>query len=241
MPPMWVRPWAQESEALKYKLIALASILVAGALGVCIPFIGRVVPALSPEKDGFFIIKAFAAGVILATGFIHVLPDAFESLTSPCLKEHPWGDFPFTGFIVMVATMLTLLFETSSAAYQLRSHESRTALKPDDGYGDEERNPQHMGQVAAHTYATHGHAHGSISNLSQVDRYRIVSKVSNTLNFYVLVFFFCTFVQYWKLLRAFTTLLRSARPKNPNQPKADVPLCDVRLEGGRAEMQTSNK
>ncbi|KAM0005699.1 putative zinc/iron permease [Helianthus debilis subsp. tardiflorus] len=167
----------KKSEALKYKLIALASILVAGALGVCIPFIGRVVPALSPEKDGFFIIKAFAAGVILATGFIHVLPDAFESLTSPCLKEHPWGDFPFTGFIAMVATMLTLLFETSSAAYQLRSHESRTALKPDDGYGDEERNPQHMGQVAAHNHATHGHAHGSISNLSQVDRYRIVSKV----------------------------------------------------------------
>ncbi|KAJ0928547.1 putative zinc/iron permease [Helianthus annuus] len=167
----------KKNEALQYKLIALASILVAGALGVCIPFIGKVVPALSPEKDGFFIIKAFAAGVILATGFIHVLPDAFDKLTNPCLNEHPWGDFPFTGLIAMVATMLTLLFETSSAAYQLRSHESKTVLKPDNGYGDEEQSPQHMGQVAAHTHATHGHAHGSISDLSQVDRYRIVSKV----------------------------------------------------------------
>ncbi|KAK1420131.1 hypothetical protein QVD17_21480 [Tagetes erecta] len=163
----------KKSEALKYKLIALASILFFGALGVCIPFIGKIVPALSPEKDGFFTIKAFAAGVILATSFIHILPDAFESLTSPCLKEHPWGDFPFTGFVAMVATILTLLFETSSAGYQLRSKSE----KPSDGYGDEEQNSRHIGQVAAHTHATHGHAHGSISSLSQVDRYRIVSKV----------------------------------------------------------------
>ncbi|KAL8192435.1 hypothetical protein R6Q57_027620 [Mikania cordata] len=166
----------KKSEALKFKLIALASILVAGAVGVCLPFIGRIVPALSPEKDGFFAIKAFAAGVILATGFVHILPDAFESLTSPCLKENPWGTFPFTGFVAMVATMLTLLFETSSAAYQLRS-QSKTTTKPDGGHGDEEQNPRHMGQVAAHTHAAHGHAHGSISGLSQVDRYRIVSKV----------------------------------------------------------------
>ncbi|XP_076942379.1 zinc transporter 3-like [Bidens hawaiensis] len=165
-----------KSEALKYKLIALASILVAGALGVCLPFIGRIVPSLSPEKDGFFIVKVFAAGVILATGFIHVLPDAFESLTSTCLKEHPWGDFPFTGFVAMVATMLTLLFETSSAAYQQKSR-LEASQKANGEYGDEERNPQHMSQVAVHTHATHGHAHGSMSGLSQVDRYRIVSKV----------------------------------------------------------------
>ncbi|KAK1420132.1 hypothetical protein QVD17_21481 [Tagetes erecta] len=163
----------KKSEALKYKLIALASILFFGALGVCIPFIGKIVPALSPEKDGFFVIKAFAAGVILATGFIHILPDAFESLTSPCLKEHPWGDFPFTGFVAMVATILTLLFETSSAAYQLRSKVEKAA----GGNEDEEENPRHISQVAAHTHATHGHAHGSSSGLSKIDRYRIVSKV----------------------------------------------------------------
>nr|GLL49132.1 zinc transporter 1-like [Ipomoea trifida] len=35
-------------------------------------------------------IKAFAAGVILSTGTIHVLPHAFETLTSPSLH----GAFP---------------------------------------------------------------------------------------------------------------------------------------------------
>jgi hypothetical protein len=95
-----------KSKALRYKIAALVSILVASAIGVCIPLLGKVIPALSPEKDIFFIIKAFAAGVILSTGFIHVLPDAFENLTSPCLNEHPWGDFPFTGFVAMCSCAL---------------------------------------------------------------------------------------------------------------------------------------
>ncbi|KAG8379677.1 hypothetical protein BUALT_Bualt07G0113900 [Buddleja alternifolia] len=88
--------------ALKYKLAAFASILVAGAIGVCIPVMGRTIAALSPDRSFFFIVKAFAAGVILSTGFIHVLPYFFENLTSPCIPASPWGDFPFTGFVAMV-------------------------------------------------------------------------------------------------------------------------------------------
>ncbi|KAA8547492.1 hypothetical protein F0562_003922 [Nyssa sinensis] len=57
-------------EALKYKGAAIASILVACAIGVCIPMLGKIIPALQPDKDLFFVIKAFAAGVILATGFV---------------------------------------------------------------------------------------------------------------------------------------------------------------------------
>ncbi|KAG8379678.1 hypothetical protein BUALT_Bualt07G0114000 [Buddleja alternifolia] len=88
--------------ALKYKLAAFASILVAGAIGVCIPVMGRTIAALSPDRSFFFIVKAFAAGVILSTGFIHVLPYFFENLTSPCIPASPWWDFPFTGFVAMV-------------------------------------------------------------------------------------------------------------------------------------------
>jgi len=45
--------------------------------------------------------KDFAAGV-----------DAFENLTSPCLKEHPWEDFPFSGFVAMCIVMRTLMVDT---------------------------------------------------------------------------------------------------------------------------------
>ncbi|PWA53161.1 Zinc/iron permease [Artemisia annua] len=120
-----VQPTGDKNKALKFKLIALASILISGSIGVSIPFAGKIFPALRPEKDGYFVVKAFAAGVILATAFIHILPQAFESLTSPCLKDHPWADFPFTGFVAMVATIMTLLFETSSEAYQVRAAATR--------------------------------------------------------------------------------------------------------------------
>ncbi|PRQ40006.1 putative zinc/iron permease [Rosa chinensis] len=62
--------------------------LMAGANGVCIPIPGMI-PSLQPEKNIFFITKAFASGVILATRFIHMLPDSLDYLTLPCLKENP--------------------------------------------------------------------------------------------------------------------------------------------------------
>ncbi|XP_024989143.1 zinc transporter 5-like [Cynara cardunculus var. scolymus] len=155
------------NKALKYKLIALASILIAGGIGVSLPFAGKIFPALRPEKDGFFVVKAFAAGVILATGFIHILPQAFESLTSPCLKEEQWAKFPFTGFVAMVATIATLSFETLSAAYQLRDQTAAAAKVVGDVEGEE----MDCGLVDAHILVDD-------SGLSEVHRYRIVSQVN---------------------------------------------------------------
>ncbi|KAK2651225.1 hypothetical protein Ddye_018714 [Dipteronia dyeriana] len=162
-----------KSEALKLKFAAIASILVAGAIGVCIPIVGKAIPALSPEKNVFFIIKAFAAGVILATGFIHVLPDAFENLTSPCLEKNPWEKFPFTGFVAMMAAIGTLMVDASATSYYQRSNLRKS--RPNNG-GDEEKDGAH---VHVHTHATHGHAHGPVSSDqdSQLLRHRVISQV----------------------------------------------------------------
>uniref|UniRef100_M1B778 Metal transporter n=1 Tax=Solanum tuberosum TaxID=4113 RepID=M1B778_SOLTU len=80
-----------KTEALKYKLVADASILIAGAIDVSIPILGKIIPAF--HNNMFILIKTFAAGMILVTGFVHILLDAFESLSSRCLPEKPWGDF----------------------------------------------------------------------------------------------------------------------------------------------------
>ncbi|GMY09555.1 zinc transporter 8-like [Fagus crenata] len=167
-----------KGEALKYKLAAIASILVAGAIGVCIPMLGKRIPALSPEKDIFFMIKAFAAGVILSTGFIHVLPDAFESLTSPCLSENPWGNFPFTGFVAMMSAIGTLMVDAFATSYYKKSHFD----KAQNGIGDAEKDGEHDGHIHVHTHATHGHAHGSVSLTensasSELVRHRVISQV----------------------------------------------------------------
>ncbi|KAK1412269.1 hypothetical protein QVD17_33380 [Tagetes erecta] len=91
-----------KTKALNYKLIAIVSILISGGIGVSLPFAGKIFPALHPDKDGFFVVKTFAAGVILATAFIHILPQAFRRLTSPCLDGDIWVDFPVAGFVAMV-------------------------------------------------------------------------------------------------------------------------------------------
>ncbi|XP_057964120.1 zinc transporter 8 [Malania oleifera] len=169
------------AKALRYKLVAIASILVAGAIGVCLPVIGKSVPALSPEKGVFFMVKAFAAGVILATGFIHVLPDAFEHLTSPCLSENPWGNFPFTGFVAMMSAIGTLMVDTFATSYYRRAHFSKKGVVS----GDEERVGEHAGHVHVHTHASHGHSHGGGNSLqdepsgtsSELVRHRVISQV----------------------------------------------------------------
>lgn len=161
-------------EALKYKLVAVASILIAGAIGVSIPILGKVIPAFRPENNVFFLIKAFAAGVILGTGFVHILPDAFESLSSPCLPEKPWGDFPFAGFIAMISSIGTMMVDLLATSFYKNSN--LTKQKPVNS--DEEK------EVHVHTHSTHGHAHGSVMLTSSegndeldLSRRRVISQV----------------------------------------------------------------
>ncbi|KAK3032513.1 hypothetical protein RJ639_036180 [Escallonia herrerae] len=171
-----------KSQALKYKLVAIAAILVAGAAGVCLPVLGKTIPALRPEKDVFFVIKAFAAGVILATGFIHVLPDAFDNLTCPCLGENPWGKFPFAGFVAMLSSIGTLMVDTFATSYYVKSHFNNKRTPSAVRGNEDEIGVEYGGRVHVHTHATHGHSHGSSlgeadSSSSQLVRHRVISQV----------------------------------------------------------------
>ena len=143
-----------------------------------LPIIGKKIPTLNPENNIFFIIKAFAAGVILATGFIHILPDAFESLTSPCLGQKPWGNYPFTGFVAMLSAIGTLMIDTFATSYYKRSH----FIKARPLSGGEEEQGEHEGHVHVHTHKTHGHAHGSAFVVEDLGsevllRHRVISQV----------------------------------------------------------------
>ncbi|KAK7316428.1 hypothetical protein VNO77_35455 [Canavalia gladiata] len=114
------------SEALKYKLIAMASVSVASLIGVCLPILAKNFSYLIPENDLYLMVKAFASGVILATGFVHILPEAFEALTNPCIGENPWKMFPFSGFVAMVAAIGTLIIEVLVMGYHKRSEMRKT-------------------------------------------------------------------------------------------------------------------
>lgn len=100
------------SKALWLKFVAIGTILGASMIGVCSPFFFQSLPIFHPDGNIFIIVKAFASGVILATGYMHVLPDSFNDLNSPCLPDHPWRDFPFTTFVAMISAIFTLMVDS---------------------------------------------------------------------------------------------------------------------------------
>nr|XP_043607429.1 zinc transporter 4, chloroplastic [Erigeron canadensis]XP_043607430.1 zinc transporter 4, chloroplastic [Erigeron canadensis] len=124
-----------EKAAFILKFVAIASILLAGIIGVAIPLVGKKWQLLRSESSFFFATKAFAAGVILATGFVHMLPDATSALSNPCLPEVPWSSFPFSGFIAMMAALATLLADFISTQYYEGKQEKQVQtarIEPDD-------------------------------------------------------------------------------------------------------------
>ncbi|KAL7588757.1 hypothetical protein Lser_V15G39534 [Lactuca serriola] len=161
-------------QSLKLKLVAIASILVAGAFGVCVPLLGKKFESLRPESTVFLGVKFFASGVILATGFVHVLADANESLENPCLGDKSWGDFPLANFVAMVAAVVVMMVETAATSLFNR-HSSKNGAE--EHIGDEEKQGGHV-HVHTHTSDGHAHAHIKDSNSSEgLLRHRIISQV----------------------------------------------------------------
>ncbi|KAL9276672.1 hypothetical protein ACSQ67_025782 [Phaseolus vulgaris] len=167
-----------KKKALPLKLIAIFTILVSSIIGVTLPLVTRSVPALSPENDLFIIVKCFAAGIILGTGFMHVLPDSFDMLWSDCLKEKPWHEFPFSGLVAMFSALITMMVD--SLATSVYTKKSRTEIIPAEsspaGGGDREM------ASAVNFGHFHGHHHHHSENKtegqnSQLLRYRVVAMV----------------------------------------------------------------
>jgi zinc transporter 1/2/3 len=131
------------SSALILKLIAIASILFGGIIGIAIPIIGKHSHFLKTDGSLFVSAKAFAAGVILATGFVHMLSAASEALSDPCLPEYPWKKFPFSGFFAMTASLLTLLLDFVGTQYYERKQGLNKASEEQVRVGSVDANPGH--------------------------------------------------------------------------------------------------
>ncbi|CAD6213936.1 unnamed protein product [Miscanthus lutarioriparius] len=141
------------ASALRLKLIAIPSILLASVLGVCLPLFSRSVPALRPDGNLFVVVKAFASGVILGTGYMHVLPDSFNDLTSPCLPRRPWAEFPFTAFVAMLAAVFTLMVDSLMLSFHGRGKGKGSAAVAHHGHA-------HSPPPQVHC---HGHGHLDVS------------------------------------------------------------------------------
>jgi solute carrier family 39 (zinc transporter), member 1/2/3 len=122
--------WAEcrdDAAALRLKAVAMGAILLAGVLGVGLPLAGRKRRALRMDSAAFVAAKAFAAGVILATGFVHMLHDAERALSSSCLPAAPWREFPFPGFVAMSAALATLVLDFLATSFYESKHRDEAA------------------------------------------------------------------------------------------------------------------
>eukprot|EP00850_Spirogloea_muscicola_P001157 SM000004S15027 [mRNA] locus=s4:846328:851794:- [translate_table: standard] len=79
------------------------------AIGVLLPFLLSFFGGVSPRNPFFFIGRAFAAGVVLAVGYVHILPDAAADLSNPCL--HFSTSFPWAYAFALAATLCTFCLE----------------------------------------------------------------------------------------------------------------------------------
>ncbi|KAJ7560314.1 hypothetical protein O6H91_04G123900 [Diphasiastrum complanatum] len=168
--------------ALHLKLVAIAAILVASLIGVVLPLVTRNYR----NSNFYFTGRCFAAGVILATGFVHMLPDAFNSLTNSCLPAHPWSKFPFAGFLAMVAAIFTLVADASASAFYINRESKSGGEKPDgQAAGDsmelESSNP--AGNPRTARSHIHPHEHHSpkrsmgLESRAQIIRQRVIAQV----------------------------------------------------------------
>ncbi|XVF03101.1 hypothetical protein REPUB_Repub04eG0231700 [Reevesia pubescens] len=163
-----------KAKAMKLKLIAIATIFLTSMIGVCSPLFSRLIPALRPDRDIFIVVKAFASGVILATGYMHVLPDSLDDLRSECLPENPWRKFPFTTFVAMLSAVVTLMVDSfAMSVYKKRFAKALVVDASDGGRLDN-------GNVQIENFGHgHGHDHALDKNntSSQLLRHRVIAQV----------------------------------------------------------------
>ncbi|RYR13577.1 hypothetical protein Ahy_B04g070497 isoform E [Arachis hypogaea] len=171
-----------KEKALPLKIMAIFAILVTSMIGVSLSLVTRWIPALSPENELFMVVKCFAGGIILSTGFMHVLPDSFDMLRSDCLEEKPWHEFPFSGLVAMFSALFTLMVDSLATSFYSKKSSDEVIPESHNGAvgGHEE---QEMGVVVSvgHFHA-HGHHHAAIQATknegTQLVRYRVVAMVT---------------------------------------------------------------
>lgn len=105
--------------AAHLKLISILVIFVMSVVGISSPvMLARLFHGKPVYDKAILIIKCFAAGVILSTSLVHVLPDAFDALADcQVSSRHPWKDFPFSGLVTLIGVLLALLVDLTATSH----------------------------------------------------------------------------------------------------------------------------
>ncbi|KAI8889315.1 Zinc/iron permease [Backusella circina FSU 941] len=146
---------------------ALFIILVTSALGVFVPMI---LHRISPYKQGdirdwiLTFGKFFGTGVILATAFVHMLPDALENFSSPCLTDGWLSYGAFAGVFCMIASFALQLLEIVTVTHLKNlSKKKQEAIECELGDAGHEIDEKTLSQNKnGHIMDHGGHCHSAL-------------------------------------------------------------------------------
>jgi len=94
---------------------ALFTILVTSCIGTCLPIVAKRYPWLRHLSIVLDAGRAFGTGVVIATGFVHMLPPAITNLSSQCLPYFFTNTYNSLGAAIALAAALSIeLLEISS-------------------------------------------------------------------------------------------------------------------------------
>nr|XP_043610218.1 zinc transporter 6, chloroplastic [Erigeron canadensis] len=105
--------------AATLKFISMLTIFVTSIIGISGPvMLARLFHGKPLYDKAILIIKCFAAGVILSTSLVHVLPDAYEALADcQVSSRHPWKDFPFSGLVTLIGVLMALFVDLTATSH----------------------------------------------------------------------------------------------------------------------------
>eukprot|EP00727_Mastigamoeba_balamuthi_P013866 m51a1_g9101 hypothetical protein (402) ;mRNA; r:76630-78371 len=136
-------------------------------LATVIPVVGKSHPRLRISDYAFALGKNFGTGVILATGFIHMLMPAAETLTNECLPAWFTKDYrAFAGLLALFACLSVQFVQSLAMVHTRRRIEERKRnpdplTKPlvDSATDDDDREVRVMNDVLRQQQRGRGHGH----------------------------------------------------------------------------------
>lgn len=172
------------AEATRLKIVSIIIILASSAAGISSPVaLARVFAGRPAYDHALLIIKCFAAGVILSTSLVHVLPDAFDALADcQVATRHPWRDFPFSGLVSLIGALLALLVDITASSHAAGEATKYVRIGLEDMGKEEMRMEVLTSSVAI---ACHGHGNqreeGSDLGLEGLGQEELLAKMKQRL------------------------------------------------------------
>lgn len=97
-------------EHMGLRISSIFVMLVASMIGVLLPLVASRAKRLHLPYPVYFFARYFGSGVIFATSFIHLLFEAHENLSSPCLSN-AFRQYPYAYGIALFSIFVTFLIE----------------------------------------------------------------------------------------------------------------------------------